>query len=207
MIKFKDVFIKYINSFYSLYNFNYNFTENTLINGDATIGSKAILRIIAKIDKHYNGAVFIDNINLKDIRDKELNLAFIPENFTLFKLKSVEKNLIYPLTIRKINKKQAKIKVYKILKQFNLEHLYKIKVYKLNKNQQKIITLLRAIVREPKYILIEDFFKTLDDEYLNLCNKIISSVSNKSIIIACEETNDIDCYKNFKKLELKKGDN
>jgi len=207
MIEFKNVYIKYIPAFYSLYNFNNCFNSNTLIIGDAVNGSKAIFRILAKIDKFYSGGVFVDNLNLREIKDSDLNIAYLPEKFELFKLKSVEKNLIYPLKIRKINKKIAKIHVFNLLKQYNLEKFKKIKAFKLNQSEQKIVCLLRAITRKPKVILIENFFKNLDEKYHDLAYKIISDSTKFCTIIACEEDDkNLACYKNFTRLKLEKSD-
>ena len=206
MIEFKNVFIKYIQSFYSLYNFSHTFNKNTLIIGDATIGSSAILRIISKIDTDFTGNVYIDNLDIKSIKDKDINLAFVPQKCELFLHKNVEKNLLYPFIIRKTNKEIAKIKIFEFLKQFNLQQLLKTKVKKLNPSEQKIIALMRAIIREPQYILIEDFFKSLDINYHSLANKLINFAAKKSIIIACEEEINVNYYKNFEILELKKGD-
>ena len=97
-------------------------------------------------------------------------------------------------------------KILTYLGEFNLQHLIKTKIKKLNPSEQKIIALLRSIIREPQYLLIEDLFKSLDENYYSLANKIISFAAKKSIIIACEEENILDCYKNFEILKLKKGD-
>lgn len=207
MIKFENVYIKYINSFYSLFNFSFTFNAHTLIVGDAINGSKPIMRIISKIDKHYTGNVFVNNDNLKQIKDCDLNIAYVPEVCEFFKFKTVEQNLIYPLKIRKTAKKDAKNIVFEHLKMFDLQNLLKIKMHKLTNSQQKIIALIRAVIRKPNYILIENFFKNLNEDIANLANKIISYSKQNSTIIACEETNlNLEIYKDFTLLELEKSD-
>ena len=207
MIKFENVYIKYINSFYSLFNFNYSFNSHTLILGDAVNGSKAIMRILSKIDKHYTGEVYIENINIKEVKDCNLSVAYVPEFCELFKFKTVEQNLMYPLKIRKILKKDAKNIVLEHLKLFNLQNLLKVKVCKLNNNQQKIVTLLRAVIRKPNYILIENLFKNLSEVNINLATKILTFSMQNSTIIACEENiTNLKFYKDFSLLELEKSD-
>ena len=108
MIKFENVFIRYIRDFYSLYDFSCEINSHTLFIGDFFSGANSIMRTLAKIDKDYKGEIFIDSINIKKIKDKDLDLVYLPKNPILFKNKSIFKNLYFPLKIRKINKKTAK---------------------------------------------------------------------------------------------------
>ena len=288
MIKLKNVSVKYVKDYYSLYNVNLEIDGNTLLIGGESSGNNFLLRILAKIDKNYEGEIFVDNVNLKQIKDKDLNLAYIPKTPYLFENKSVLENLIYPLKIRKINKKEAilcaktAIKPYflkifeisnktnsdkiqkekiKINEKFNtqdnnlksnkynksyndkgklnfnkekfesyfesskmvninltqkgkqphenldanvttlhltneefkenFEKFLNTKVKKLDLSTKKIITLLRAKIREPKYVLIENFFENLDKNFFNLTNQIISNLKTTSTIIATQNDKKI----------------
>ena len=95
MIKFENVFIKYVQDFYSLYNFNCNICSNTLLIGDFYSGTSAIMRTISKIDNQYTGDIYIDNINIKNIKSKELDLSYLPHSPIIFKNKNIFKRLDY----------------------------------------------------------------------------------------------------------------
>ncbi len=215
MIKFKNVFIRYIRDFYSLYDFSCEINSHTLFIGDFFSGANSIMRTLAKIDKDYKGEIFIDNINIKKIKDKDLDLVYLPKNPILFKNKSIFKNLYFPLKIRKINKKTAKNLINNIfieLKNNNFDFfnnylnnkncdILKLKIKKLNTNEQKILTLIRAILRKPKYLLIENLFQNLDKEYIQIATYLLNKLKESSLIIACE---NIECsqYKNFNIIKL-----
>ena len=160
------------------------------------------MRIVSQIDKPQSGEVLIDNINIKDIRNKDLDVAYLPENPILFKQKSVEYNLSYPLKIRKIDKNTIKNKTNSLFSQYNLENFNK-KVKKLNSSEQKIIALLRAAIREPKYILLENFFENFDENYLNLAVQILNDIKQKSIIIASQNSFEkFEFFKDFDQIEI-----
>ena len=201
MIKFEKVFIKYTNAFMSLYNFNCEIKSHTLFVGDFFNGTTAIMRLLAKIDTHYEGNIIVDNINIKNIKDNELDLAYLPERPVLFHHKSIKYNLTYPLKIRKIKKVIIESKFNALLSEFNLEFLTK-KIKRLSLSEQQIIILLRALMREPKYILLEHFFDDFDKNYLELAFKILNKIKEKSVIIACEKTNNIEFFNNFKTISL-----
>ena len=238
MIKIEQVSIKYIRDYYSLFNINLEIKNNTLLLGNKTSGNNFLLRLLAKIDKHYEGQIFIDDANLKQIKDKDLDLAYIPEKPYFFKNKSVLENLIYPLKIRKISKIEAilraktAIKPYflQIFENFNktntdksqkekmninentitmendLDIFLNTKVKKLDLETKKIITLLRTKVRVPKYVLIENFFDNLDENYLDLANEIITNLASCSTIIATQNNDKIiPAYNNFKQIFFDAG--
>ena len=207
MIEFNAVTIKYVPDITTLLNFSAKIDCNTLIIGDEFLGTSSILRLIAKIDKNYTGEILIDNANLKEIKDKDLSVAFIPKEPYLFK-STIEKNLSYPLKIRKIDKATIKEKVEfainllnNLAQKYNLTFTNKIK--KMNISEKKIVTLLRALVRAPKYVLLDDFFLSLDAKYFPLANELIEQLKQTSTIIAT--SNKVEqIYKDFNILDLTK---
>jgi len=202
MIKFESVFLKYVNEFYALYNFNCEIKSHTLFVGDETNASYAIMRTLSKIDKNYEGNIFVDSNNLRELKDKDLSVAYLPEKPVLFKHKSIQYNLSFPLKIRKINKKTIKNNVNSLFLQYKLKNFNK-KIKKLSLSEQKIIALLRTLIRQPKYVLIENFFENFDDNYLDLTLKILNVLKQKSIIIACEkDESNIKHFNNFKTINL-----
>ena len=208
MIEFNAVKIKYVPDITTLLNFNLKINGNTLIIGDEFLGTSSILRLLAKIDKNYEGDIFIEGVNLKDIKDRDLSIAYIPKEPYLFNHKSIEKNLGYPLKIRKIDKSTAKEKVNFALNLINnLTQKYNLptfsnKINKMNISEKKIITLLRASLRTPKYILIDDFFINLNEKYQPLVAELIKQLEKTSTIIATTSIITNLPYKNYKYIDL-----
>lgn len=216
MIKFNRVFLQYIQEFYSLYNFSCEIDSHTLFVGDFFSGSTAIMRVLAKIDEDYTGEIFIDNINLKDIKNKDLNLAYLPEKPILFKRKNLFFNLYFPLKIRKINKNDAKNLINDIILEiktlfpnflskftFNkIDNILNLKIKNLNLSEQKIIALIRAVIRNPKYVLLENFYENLDKEHLPIANFLINKLKATSLIVACEKDVVSNCFDNFNIINL-----
>lgn len=208
MIEFNAVKIKYVPDITTLLNFNLKINGNTLIIGDEFLGTSSILRLLAKIDKNYEGDIFIEGVNLKDIKDRDLSIAYIPKEPYLFNHKSIEKNLGYPLKIRKIDKATAKEKVNFALNLINnLTQKYNLptfsnKINKMNISEKKITTLLRASLRSPKYILIDDFFINLNEKYQPLVAELIKQLEKTSTIIATTSIITNLPYKNYKYIDL-----
>jgi len=199
MIEFKNVYIKYVEDFFALHNFCHIFDANTLLIGDKFSGADTVLRLIAKFDKSFDGEILFDNKSIRNLTDKEIDVSFISDEPYLFKLKSLEYNLAYPLKIRKEEKQIVNNNVNNILTKFNLSNFKKIK--SLTFSQQKIVTLLRALIRKPKYVLLEYFFENLDKDYISLAEEILTEISQNSIVIACENT-VCESLKNYKIIDM-----
>lgn len=201
MIKIHNLTLSYIKEYNTLMNINCELNGNTFFQGGIDDGTHSLFRVLAKLEKKYSGSVIIDDINLKDIRDKDMNLAYISQEPYLFN-RDIFFNLYYPLKIRKVVKSEAKKLVNETINKYIKN--FPERINKLNHSEKKIITLLRAMIRKPKYILIEDFFADLDSRYSALVNEIITEISQSSIIIACGKNID-DCYQTFKKYSLSFG--
>ena len=204
MIEFFSVSIQYTKDFYSLLEFSRVISSNTLFVGDFYSGTSSILRILAKIDKHYSGDVKINGENIKKIKEKNLNISYLPEIPVLFNFKSIFYNLYYPLKIRKISKKLAKNRINTIKNEYFLTFFEK-NIKKLNLTEKKLICLIRAILRNPKIILLENFFENFDEKYLDTTIDLIKKIPTSTLIIACEKSVPIhDAFKNFEIIDLEK---
>ena len=113
------------------------------------------------------------------------------------------------MKIRKVDKATIKEKVSFVInylnsltKKHNIEN-FPNKIKKMNISEKKIVTLLRALVRAPKYILIDDFFSNLDEKYFPLANELIGKQKQTSTIIATSNKVEL-IYKDFNIIDLTK---
>lgn len=205
MIELRNINMKYTEDFFVLYDYSHKFDKSTLIIGDDYVGTGAIIRLIGKINKPISGEIIIDDKDISEIKNKELNLAIIPNN-PIFIKNNLFDNLYYPLKIRKINKKIAKNIINNAIFHYKIDNFNK-KINKLNISEKKIIMLLRAKIRQPKYILIDNIFDNFDNKYLNILESILLDISQESIIIATEKSEN-ETYKNlnFEVVRLYKKD-
>lgn len=201
MIKLVNVYKKYSRDFHCLYNASFSFDQSTLLIGDDYVGSSAIMRLISKIDKVDDGEIFIDDMNISSIHDKDLNLAYLPST-PIFYNNNLFDNLYFPLKIRKINKKLSINIINSELIRYKIENFNK-KINKLNNSEKKIIALIRAKIRQPKYILIENLYENIDTKYNQIIDQILTDMSKFSTIIACEK-DEKNIYKklNFNIIKL-----
>ena len=84
-----------------------------------------------------------------------------------------------------------------------IANILNLKVKKLSLSEQKIIALIRAVLRSPKYVLLENFFENLDEEHIELAKFLLNKIKESSTIIACEkDKTKLEHFKDFKTVKL-----
>lgn len=200
MIEFKNVFLKSVAEYYSLYDFSIKINSNICLIGEQVYTS-SIARILSKIEKHYQGDVLLNNINIKLISDKNLNVAYVAKTPFLFNNKTARKNIEYSLKIRKFDKKYIENIINSLIFSLNLNFLDK-KAKTLTYNEKIICSLLRAIIWKPKYLILENLMENLDIDHCKLVDKILNFAKQNSTIIALENQLKYSKFYNFEVKEI-----
>ena len=130
--------------------------------GPSGCGKTTTLRMIAGFEFPDAGQVILDD---KDVSDKPpyqrpMNMMF--QDFALWPHMSVEKNVGYGLMINRENKTRTKEKVNNVLSLVDLQHKASSFPQELSIGQKQRIALARAIVNEPRILLLDEPMSALD---------------------------------------------
>lgn len=154
----------------------------TGITGPNGCGKTTLLNIIGGLDKKFLGEVLYNNKNLnKAIRD-EMTMVF--QKPYLLK-RTVYENIEYPLKLRGISKKNSKNIVENVMERLEISDLSDKKGHKLSGGESQKVALARALVFEPKLLLLDEPTSNIDPEYIVTMENVITqfNLENKSTII------------------------
>lgn len=130
--------------------------------GPSGCGKTTLLRILAGFLSPNEGKLIFDGEEISQLPpyQRELNTVF--QKYALFPHMDVYENIAFGLKIKKMSKDVIEQKVMKMLKLIGLEGYEKRNVTLLSGGQQQRIAIARALVNEPKVLLLDEPLAALD---------------------------------------------
>ena len=163
LIQFQNI-VKDFDGTLVLKGINLDIYENEFVTllGPSGCGKTTLLRILGGFLNQSEGHVIFDGEDITDVPPykRELNTVF--QKYALFPHMNVYDNISFGLKIKKMSKDVIEQKVLKMLKLIGLEGYEKKDVTLLSGGQQQRIAIARALVNEPKVLLLDEPLGALD---------------------------------------------
>lgn len=130
--------------------------------GPSGCGKTTTLRIIGGFEKPTKGKVIFDGKDITDIPPYERQINTVFQKYALFPHLNVFDNIAFGLKIKKTPKNIIKEKVEEMLRLVNLQEFENRSIDSLSGGQQQRIAIARALVNEPKVLLLDEPLGALD---------------------------------------------
>ncbi|MDY0234708.1 MAG: ABC transporter ATP-binding protein [Gudongella sp.] len=130
--------------------------------GPSGCGKTTTLRIIGGFEKPTKGNVYFEDEDITTLPPylRQINTVF--QRYALFPHLNVFENIAFGLKIKKTPKKEIESKVAKMLKLVNLSGFENRDIESLSGGQQQRIAIARALVNEPRVLLLDEPLGALD---------------------------------------------
>ena len=130
--------------------------------GPSGCGKTTTLKIIAGFEYADDGKVLFENKDMNNIPPYERAVNTVFQKYALFPHMNIYENIAFGLKIKKMPKDEIDRKVKEMLKLVALEGFEKRSVDSLSGGQQQRIAIARALVNEPKVLLLDEPLGALD---------------------------------------------
>ena len=130
--------------------------------GASGCGKTTTLRIIAGLELPDSGQVILEGHNITDWEPNKRDVNTVFQNYALFPHMNVADNVGYGLKIRKVPKAQIAERVERALRLVQLEEYGKRMPDQLSGGQKQRIAIARAVINEPKVLLLDEALGELD---------------------------------------------
>ncbi len=138
--------------------------ENSFVTflGPSGCGKTTTLRIIGGFEKPDSGEVIFDGKNITDLAPNKRQLNTVFQKYALFTHMDIAENIAFGLKIQNKSDAYIKDKIKYALKLVNLDGFEHRMPDSLSGGQQQRIAIARAIVNEPKVLLLDEPLGALD---------------------------------------------
>ncbi|OIQ91214.1 spermidine/putrescine import ATP-binding protein PotA [mine drainage metagenome] len=138
--------------------------------GPSGCGKTTTLRSIAGLERPRAGEIVMDGVAVYSstenifIAPNKRNFGMVFQSYAIWPHMNVFKNAAFPLEVgvRKISKKLIEEKVMRVLTAVGLDHVADREATKMSGGQQQRLALARALVMEPKLLLLDEPLSNLD---------------------------------------------
>ena len=135
--------------------------------GPSGCGKSTTLRMIAGLEDITRGEFYIDGKLMNDVDPKDRDIAMVFQNYALYPHMTVRKNLEFPLDIRKVPQDEMDKKVEWAADILGITPYLDRKPKALSGGQRQRVAIGRAIVRDPRVLLMDEPLSNLDAKLRN----------------------------------------
>jgi len=132
--------------------------------GPSGSGKTTSLMMLAGFEVPTHGEITLAGHSLRDTPPHKRDIGVVFQNYALFPHMTVEENIAFPLSVRRVSKGEQKARVRKALDVVKLGALGSRRPGQLSGGQQQRVALARALVFEPKLVLMDEPLGALDKQ-------------------------------------------
>ncbi|MDD5400084.1 MAG: LPS export ABC transporter ATP-binding protein [Sulfurimonas sp.] len=128
-------------------------------------GKTTTFYMICGLVEASGGEVFFDDENLSGmpLHERALKgIGYLPQEASIFKDLSVEDNLLIAAEVKIKDKKAQEKRILELLDMFNIEPIRYRKGVSLSGGERRRVEIARALVNEPKFLLLDEPFAGVD---------------------------------------------
>ena len=156
--------------------------------GPSGCGKSTLLSIIAGLEEKTTGNLYIDGEESFGISPK---IGYMLQKDSLLEWRSIYKNVIFGLEIRKIKTEENRRYVEQLLKKY---HLYEFKdkyPSQLSGGMRQRVALIRTLAIKPKILLLDEAFSAIDYQTRLMVTKDIYKIIKNENVTTLMVTHDI----------------
>jgi lipopolysaccharide export system ATP-binding protein len=131
-----------------------------------------------------SGKVLIGDEELTSLpmyKRAQKGIGYLSQEPSIFRKLTVEENIMAILEMQKISKQQRREKLKSLLEELGISHLAKNKAYTLSGGERRRVEITRALVTQPKFMLLDEPFAGIDPIAVEDIQKIIFELKQKGL--------------------------
>lgn len=160
--------------------------------GPSGCGKSTLLRCLAGLEEVTSGKIYLDGTDITDLAPRARGIGMVFQQYSLFPNMTVEANIAFGLKQKKVSHEEQFTKVNQMLEIVGLDKQRKHYPRELSGGQQQRAALARALVTEPKVLLLDEPLSAIDAKLRKSLQMEIRRIQKELGITAVFVTHDQD---------------
>ena len=180
-LSLKHIYKVYPNGVKAVNDFNMEIADKEFIVfvGPSGCGKSTTLRMIAGLEDITAGELMIGENVVNDMEPKDRDIAMVFQNYALYPHMTVYENIAFGLRLRKLPKEEIHRRVLEAAEILGITEYLGRKPKEMSGGQRQRVSLGRAIVREPKVMLLDEPLSNLDAKLRTQMRSEISKLHSR----------------------------
>lgn len=139
-----------------------------------------------------SGTIMLDEHNLTELpmyKRARMGIGYLSQEPSIFRHLTVEENLLAILEMMPLSKKERYERVRTLLAEFDIADLAKAKAYLLSGGEKRRVEISRALITQPKFMLLDEPFVGIDPIAVLDIQSIIAQLKKKGIGVLITDHN------------------
>ena len=132
--------------------------------GPSGSGKTTCLMMLAGFEPATHGEIYLDGRPINAVPPHRRGIGMVFQNYALFPHMTVNENLAFPLQVRRINKNEIESRIKRALDMVRLSGFGARRPGQLSGGQQQRVAVARALVFDPKLVLMDEPLGALDKQ-------------------------------------------
>lgn len=108
-------------------------------------------------------------------------IGYLSQEPSIFRRMTVEENIMAILQMQKMKKRERQERLKQLLEELDIAHLARNKAYTLSGGERRRVEITRALVTEPKFLLLDEPFSGIDPITVEEIQKIIFRLKERGL--------------------------
>ena len=136
--------------------------QRLILLGPSGCGKSTTLRMIAGLEEITGGELRMGGRRVNEVPSGKRDIAMVFQNYALYPHMTVRENITYTLRVHKLDRAELETRLHSVLEILGLEPYVQRKPRELSGGQRQRVALARALVKQSRYLLLDEPLSNLD---------------------------------------------